>query len=131
MTSLKRKLASLELVPSDRGRFEVSIDGTLVYSKLKTGEFPDDMAIVQTAGKSAKASDRARESFPERGARPAAETKASVGARTSPGEARRENFPLVRRTVPATSSVPIWTRTVSVEASGTSAGTSPRNARRK
>ncbi len=53
MTSLKRKMASLELVPSDKGRFEVSIDGTLVYSKLSTGEFPDDMEIVKTAMKSA------------------------------------------------------------------------------
>ena len=54
MTSLKRKLTSLELVPSDKGRFEVSIDGRLVYSKLETKEFPDDMAIVQIAMKSAK-----------------------------------------------------------------------------
>ena len=54
MTSLKRKMASLELVPSDKGRFEVSIDGKLVYSKLETGEFPDDMAIVQMATKAAK-----------------------------------------------------------------------------
>ena len=54
MTSLKRKLTSLELVPSDKGRFEVSIDGNLVYSKLETKEFPDDMAIVQMAMKHAK-----------------------------------------------------------------------------
>jgi len=54
MTSLKRKMTSLELVPSDKGRFEVSIDGKLVYSKLATGEFPDDMSIVQTATKHAK-----------------------------------------------------------------------------
>jgi selenoprotein W-related protein len=54
MTSLKRKLTSLELVPSDKGRFEVSIDGNLVYSKLETKEFPDDLAIVQMAMKAAK-----------------------------------------------------------------------------
>jgi selenoprotein W-related protein len=54
MTSLKRKMASLELVPSDKGRFEVSIDGKLVYSKLATGEFPDDMTIVQMAVKAAR-----------------------------------------------------------------------------
>jgi selenoprotein W-related protein len=51
MESLKRKMTSLELVPSDKGRFEVSIDGNLVYSKLATGEFPDDMEIVKTAAK--------------------------------------------------------------------------------
>jgi selenoprotein W-related protein len=54
MTSLKRKMTSLELVPSDKGRFEVSIDGNLVYSKLETKEFPDDLAIVQMAMKAAK-----------------------------------------------------------------------------
>ena len=53
MTSLKRKMASLELVPSDKGRFEVSVDGKLIYSKLATGEFPDDMAIVQSVMKAA------------------------------------------------------------------------------
>lgn len=54
MTSLKRKMASLELVPSDKGRFEVSVDGKLIYSKLATGEFPDEMAIVQQVAKLAK-----------------------------------------------------------------------------
>jgi len=54
MTNLKRNITALELVPSDKGRFEVSIDGKLVYSKLETKEFPDDMSIVQTAMKHAK-----------------------------------------------------------------------------
>ena len=49
MTNLKRRMTSLELVPSDKGRFEVSIDGKLVYSKLATGEFPDDLDIVKLA----------------------------------------------------------------------------------
>lgn len=56
MTNLKRKMTSLELVPSDKGRFEVSIDGKLVYSKVATGEFPDDLDIVKIATKSAHAS---------------------------------------------------------------------------
>jgi selenoprotein W-related protein len=30
-------VASWELIPSDGGRFEVSVDGVLVYSKLETG----------------------------------------------------------------------------------------------
>lgn len=54
MTSLKKRLTSLELVPATGGRFEVSFDGNLVYSKLKTGEFPDEMEIVQAAMKAAK-----------------------------------------------------------------------------
>jgi selenoprotein W-related protein len=54
MTNLKNKLASLELVPGTGGRFEVTFDGRPVYSKLATGEFPDEMAIVQAAIKAAK-----------------------------------------------------------------------------
>ncbi len=53
MTNLKKKLESLELVPGTGGRFEVTIDGRLVYSKLATGEFPDELEIVKTAAKSA------------------------------------------------------------------------------
>ena len=30
-------IESLTLVPSDGGRFEVSVNGSLVYSKLQTG----------------------------------------------------------------------------------------------
>jgi selenoprotein W-related protein len=36
----------LTLVPSDGGRFEVSLDGRVVYSKLQTGSFPEHDAIV-------------------------------------------------------------------------------------
>ena len=40
---------------SDGGRFEISIDGELIYSKLDTGQFPDEGKIVaqvaQRAGK--------------------------------------------------------------------------------
>jgi len=42
---LKAKIKRLVLVPSDGGRFEISIDGKLVYSKLKTGRFPDYQEI--------------------------------------------------------------------------------------
>ena len=55
MTKLKRRMTSLELVPSDKGRFEISIDGKLVYSKLATGEFPDDLDIVKIAMKTKSA----------------------------------------------------------------------------
>ena len=45
------------MVPSDGGRFEISIDGDLIYSKLKTGQFPDEEKIVaevtMRAGKAA------------------------------------------------------------------------------
>lgn len=38
----------LELEPSGGGCFEVFVDGKRVYSKLETGEFPDDQALVKT-----------------------------------------------------------------------------------
>ncbi len=40
-------MESLHLVPSGRGRFEVSIDGQLAYSKLKTHRFPEADEIKQ------------------------------------------------------------------------------------
>jgi selenoprotein W-related protein len=53
MTNLKKKLESLELVPGVGGRFEVTIDGKLVWSKLAKGEFPDEMEIVKAATRTA------------------------------------------------------------------------------
>ena len=38
---LKSRIKRLVLVPSDGGRFEVSIEGKQVFSKLKTGRFPE------------------------------------------------------------------------------------------
>jgi selenoprotein W-related protein len=35
------KIESFSLVPSDGGRFEVSVNGDLVYSKLQTNRHPD------------------------------------------------------------------------------------------
>jgi selenoprotein W-related protein len=37
----KRDIASFTLVPSDKGRFELSINGKLIFSKLKEGRFPE------------------------------------------------------------------------------------------
>jgi selenoprotein W-related protein len=45
ITELKDKIKSLVLIPSDGGRFEVSIDGKRVYSKLETGRFPEYQEI--------------------------------------------------------------------------------------
>ena len=41
----KQRIAELTLLPSDGGRFEVKVDGELVYSKLATGSFPDNSTI--------------------------------------------------------------------------------------
>ena len=35
-----RKLGAVKLVPGGKGSFEVSIDGTTVFSKLDLGRFP-------------------------------------------------------------------------------------------
>jgi selenoprotein W-related protein len=47
----KQKIKGLELVPSGGGCFELSLDGELVYSKLQTGEFPDEEKVVDLVGK--------------------------------------------------------------------------------
>jgi selenoprotein W-related protein len=33
-------------VPSSGGCFEVMVNGELIYSKLKTGQFPDEKAVI-------------------------------------------------------------------------------------
>jgi selenoprotein W-related protein len=42
----KRAISTLELVPSDGGRFEVSVDGKLVFSKLAEHRFPEASEIL-------------------------------------------------------------------------------------
>jgi selenoprotein W-related protein len=37
----KNKIASFTLTPSDGGRFEVSVNDKLVFSKLEQGRFPE------------------------------------------------------------------------------------------
>ena len=41
----KQRISELILLPSDGGRFEIQINGELVYSKLAAGSFPDNAAI--------------------------------------------------------------------------------------
>jgi selenoprotein W-related protein len=45
ITEFKSKIKRLVLVPSDGGRFEVSVDGKQVFSKLKSGRFPEYQEI--------------------------------------------------------------------------------------
>ena len=44
--ALGKRVADFQLVPSRGGCFELTVDGVLVFSKLKTGEFPDDEALA-------------------------------------------------------------------------------------
>lgn len=45
MTAFKQKITAFKLIPAGGGCFEVAINGELVYSKLETGEFPDEREI--------------------------------------------------------------------------------------
>jgi selenoprotein W-related protein len=42
----KNALAGVTLEPSQGGAFEVSVNGVEVYSKLKTGAFPNERALL-------------------------------------------------------------------------------------
>jgi selenoprotein W-related protein len=39
--------AEVKLVESSGGVFEVVVDGNLVYSKKRTGQFPDEAGLVE------------------------------------------------------------------------------------
>jgi selenoprotein W-related protein len=45
---MKQKIKSLTLVPSGGGCFEITVNGDLLYSKLQTGQFPDEDWVLDT-----------------------------------------------------------------------------------
>jgi selenoprotein W-related protein len=51
LTTYKQQIKDLKLIPAGGGCFELTVDGDLVYSKLKTGQFPDEKAMVDAVGK--------------------------------------------------------------------------------
>ena len=51
LTQYKQKIAGLELVPSSGGCFEVTVNGDLIYSKLATGQFPDEDQMAAEVGR--------------------------------------------------------------------------------
>ncbi len=50
LSTYKQQIKTLELEPSGGGCFEITVNGELIYSKLQTGEFPDEGAIVEQVG---------------------------------------------------------------------------------
>jgi selenoprotein W-related protein len=38
------------LIPAGGGCFELSLNGDLIYSKLKTGKFPDEQWALEAVG---------------------------------------------------------------------------------
>ena len=51
LNRFKTKIKNYNLVPSSGGCFEVTVDGDLIYSKLKTGQFPDEQSVVDQVAK--------------------------------------------------------------------------------
>ncbi len=43
----KQNIDELTLLPSDGGRFEIKVNDEMIYSKLSTGQFPDNLTIEQ------------------------------------------------------------------------------------
>ena len=54
LTEYKQRIKGMTLIPGGGGCFELSVNGELLYSKLKTGQFPDEQAIVDVVGKRLK-----------------------------------------------------------------------------
>jgi len=51
LPEFKQKIQELVLVPGTGGCFELEVDGQLLYSKLKTGQFPDEDWVVNSLRK--------------------------------------------------------------------------------
>ncbi len=54
LTTYKQQIKELRLIPSGGGCFELSLNGELLYSKLKTGKFPEEKWAVEAVGKRLK-----------------------------------------------------------------------------
>jgi selenoprotein W-related protein len=50
LTRYKQQIRDLKLIPAGGGCFELSVNGELVYSKLATGKFPDEQAMLDAVG---------------------------------------------------------------------------------
>jgi selenoprotein W-related protein len=44
------QIGEIALVPSSGGRFEVTVDGELVFSKLAQKRFPEDEQLIELVG---------------------------------------------------------------------------------
>jgi len=50
LATYKQKIKGLKLIPGGGGCFEVTLDGDLIYSKLKTKKFPDEKWVLDAVG---------------------------------------------------------------------------------
>ena len=53
ITELKEKVKEFKLIPGTGGAFEIEVNGDLIDSKLKTGQFPDENWVLDTVRKKA------------------------------------------------------------------------------
>jgi selenoprotein W-related protein len=51
LTRFKQLVSRLVMVPASGGCFEVTVGGKLLYSKLETGQFPDEPKLLGVIGK--------------------------------------------------------------------------------
>jgi len=50
LSHYRKNASELKLVPSGGGCFEVSVDGKLIFSKLKEGRFPEPKELRNLIG---------------------------------------------------------------------------------
>jgi selenoprotein W-related protein len=50
LSTYKQQIREMKLIPAGGGCFELSVNGDLIYSKLKTGRFPDEQAMLDAVG---------------------------------------------------------------------------------
>jgi len=51
LSTLEPEIESIRLVPSDGGRYEISVNGQLVYSKLATGRHAEPGEVLKLVQK--------------------------------------------------------------------------------
>jgi selenoprotein W-related protein len=54
LETYKQKITELKLIPASGGCFELTVNGKLLYSKLQTGQFPDERWAVEAVGEHVK-----------------------------------------------------------------------------
>lgn len=47
LSQFKQQIESLELIPASGGCFELTVGKDLLWSKLKTGSFPDEQRMIE------------------------------------------------------------------------------------
>ena len=56
LSTYKQKIKELKLIPSGGGCFELSINGDLIYSKLKVGKYTFTATITDASGQTVQSS---------------------------------------------------------------------------